>query len=247
MTTNKLPGQRLRNVPRLALHLLRPPLDQPLGYNPHLYPRNVPSQFRCKLTPWTQFLLLKEKYTTTFSKNKQLKSWQFAVTLLDVCWNKRKLASIASGKLIRIEILRCFLRFIQKRFAVARRRSWNYVGEIGFLRVLWGFRRKNNSKIVRQHPDFPRRWLRLSEATDDFIHAGVGSAKSCDYTLEGGSHYIQKPTGKIPWNEYWLRFKTAIDVRRTQFSTILGYCLGVGDNGCHKYSEYQDIADGEVG
>ena len=62
---------------------------------------------------------------------------------------------------------------------------------------------------MRQHPDFPRRWLRLSEATDDFIHAGVGSAKSCDYTLEGGTHYIQKPTGKIPWSEYWLRFKTA--------------------------------------
>ena len=38
-----------------------------------------------------------------------------------------------------------------------------------------------------------------------------------------------------------------LGVRRTQFSTILGYCLGVGDNGCHKYSEYQDIADGEVG
>ena len=191
MTTNKLPGQRLRNVPRLALHLLRPPLDQPLGYNPHLYPRNVPSQFRCKLTPWTQFLLLKEKYTTTFSKNKQLKSWQFAVTLLDVCWNKRKLASIASGKLIRIEILRCFLRSIQKRFAVARRRSWNYVGEIGFLRVLWGFRQKNNSKIVRQHPDFPRRWLRLSERLMILYMPGLALPKLWLYPWRGYSLYTK--------------------------------------------------------
>ena len=232
MTTNKLLGRRLRNVPQLALHLLRPSLDQPLGYNPHLYPRNVPSQFRCKLTPWTQFLLLKEKYTTTFSKNKQLKSWQFAVTLLDVCWNKRKLASIASGKLIRIEILRCFLRFIQKRFAVARRRSWNYVGEIGFLNVLWGFRWKNNSKIVRQHPDFPRRWLRLSEATDGFIHAGVGSAKAVIIPLKGVLIIYKNLQVKYRGTSTGYASKQ-LDVRRTQFSTILGYCLGVGDNGCH--------------
>ena len=83
-----------------------------------------------------------------------------------------------------------------------RRRNW-------VSTRIMGFRQKNNSKIVRQHPDFPRRWLRLSEATDDFIHAGVGSAKAVIIPLKGGTHYIQKPTGKIPWNEYWLRFKTA--------------------------------------
>ena len=99
---------------------------------------------------------------------------------------------------------------------------------------------------MRQHPDFPRRWLRLSEATDDFIHAGVGSAKAVIIPLKGVLIIYKNLQVKYRGTSTGYASKQ-LDVRRTQFSTILGYCLGVGDNGCHKYSEYQDIADGEVG